>query len=157
MRIGVVSMACSTAAPGSPLWIQYGCGPAGAESPGPCPAGYQLDDTGQICLPIGAVETIGGGNATIPPCLPAGSQGPLQPGQTYCPVPLPKDFPPSQGFCSPGTALYQNSICLPLTSPAWNQIPVRTVKPSIIPGIPDWALYSTVGVLALVVLMGGRR
>lgn len=156
MRIGVLGVAVSsggtiggsTIGPGSPL----------ATLPGPCPSGYQLDDTGQVCLPTGAIENIGGSSLGVstPPCIPQGSVGPLQPGQTFCPAPLPPGTPVSQGFCPPGTGLFQESVCIPLNSPLWNQIPV-TVPTQLISGISNNLLYAAGGLLLVFMFMGGRR
>lgn len=152
MRIGVLGASVSqggtiggaTIGPGSTIGV----------TPGPCPTGYQLDDTGQICLPVGAIETTGG--ETIPPCIPKGSMGPLATGQTYCPEPLPPNTPASEGYCPAGTGLFQNSVCIPLSSPMWNQIPVTAPK-QLISGIDNNLLYAAGGLLLVFVLMGGRR
>ncbi len=152
MRIGVLGASVSSGG-------TIGGATVGPDStlnmtPGPCPAGYQLDDTGQVCLPTGAIENIDG--SSTPSCIPQGSMGPLAPGQTFCPAPVPSSSLPSQGYCPAGTALYQNSVCLPLTSPQWNQVPVTPVS-QIIPGIDNNLLYAAGGVLLVMLLMGGHR
>lgn len=151
MRIGVLGDSVSSG--GTIGGATIGPGSVLANPPGPCPAGYQLDDTGQICLPTGAVETIGG-DGTVPPCIPQGSMGPLATGQTYCPVPTPPGSAPQAGNCPPGTGLYQNSVCLPLTSPQWNQVPVP-VSTQLISGIDNSVLYAAGGILLLMLFVGG--
>lgn len=153
MRIGVLGVAVSSG--GTIGGATIGPGSTIGVTPGPCPPGYQLDDTGQVCLPVGAIENVGGGGST-PPCIPQGSMGPLAPGQTFCPAPLPPSTPASQGYCSPGTGLYQNAVCIPLTSPLWNQVPV--IPPAqLISGIDNSYLYIAGGVLLLMMMMGGHR
>ena len=154
MRIGVLGASVSSG--GTIGGSTIGPGSTLATLPGPCPPGYQIDDTGQICLPVGAIENIGGGVPTsTPPCIPSGSMGPLAVGQTYCPKPLPPGTTASQGFCPPGTDLYQNSVCIPLTSPLWNQVPVPPVAVTLIPGVPDWVLYTVGGLMLFTALRGG--
>jgi len=84
---------------------------------------------------------------------------PLPP--TMNPAPYPTSIPsptlPSPTTACPnGMTLFNNAVCLPNASPAVQQQQQPTTS-QIIPGVPNWMIYGIGGVLALMLLRGGKR
>lgn len=91
-------------------------------------------------------------------CLPV----PMTAPPVYAPQPLPPVSIPAQTYPSPaaacpnGMTLYDNAVCLPDSSPTIQQQTRSAVSSTIIPGVPNWMLYSIGGVMALMLFKGRR-
>lgn len=125
-RVGMEGIGVSVSDGGTIGGATTGSGPSGVLTTNPCPTGYQLDPTGQVCIPLGS-DWVGTVQSTgTLPCLPPGTMGPPAQGQEYC-------VTPASG--SDGTT---------------------TPTSSLIAGIPNTALYVAGGILAAMLFLGKR-
>lgn len=130
-----------------------------------CPTGFFLDPSGAVCLPI-TPESVaantptdsgdGVDNNPVPtPSLPPITSSPAP--YTGLPISLPVTFAPGGVTPTPGVGL-----SVPVTCPAGYVNSGGACVPSstttMIPGIPNVAIYAGLGILALMMFQkGGRR
>ena len=115
-----------------------------------CPDGYDLSTEMGTCLPVGTINKV--------PLV-----GMPTDAVDYYPN-YATEYNAATGgtgdtLCPAGFTLYQG-VCIPINSPTAVKANNTPVSTSLIPGVPDWALYGVGGVLALMMVMqmakGGR-
>lgn len=132
-----------------------------------CPTGFFLDPSGAVCLPINSQSTVGlldpnglpydlGG----PVLAPAGSiptitgSNPVSPG-VGLPISLPPVFLPPGVNAAPGVGLSTPVAC-PSGFKASGGVCVPDPTQPIIPGVPNWILFTGLGAIAILMLVPGR-
>ena len=161
MRIGVLSAVpevCAAISPSSPDYVTYGCGPSPVGTVsipgyiGPAP----VAPVGQSPGPTGTTYGVNaaGDSVICPPGYPFDET--IKDCKGY--VGSPADVAASQlqasiDICQSGGGTWDmgNGVCVP--------VPVIDAT-QLIPGVPNWALYTVGGFLGYMLLMntmGGRR
>lgn len=126
-----------------------------------CPTGFFLDPEGAVCLPI-TPETTGNlpdvpTDVTLPP-PPTPSLPPITSGPVYTglPLSLPPVFAPTGVTATPGVGLSVPVSC-PTGYVQSGGVCVPSSPTTLIPGIPNWAIYGGIGFLALMAMSGMSR
>ena len=151
----------------------FGIGRVGSGLGDDCPTGFFLDPSGAVCLPITAESTSNLPTDSLPPdftlpppptpslppvtSTPAPYTGPWVPGSL--PFSLPSVFAPTGVTATPGVGLSVPVAC-PTGYVQSGGVCVPSSTTTMIPGVPNWAIYGGLGVLALVMIMSqgkGRR
>ena len=145
----------------------FGIGRVGSGLGDDCPTGFFLDPSGAVCLPITAESTSNLPTDPLPPdfTLPL-PPTPSLPPVTSTPAPytglpfsLPSVFAPTGVTTASGVGLSVPVVC-PTGYVQSGGVCVLSSTTTMIPGVPNWAIYGGLGALALVMMMSqgkGRR
>lgn len=118
-----------------------------------CPTGFEYSEYAQICLPAES-------NVYVDP----GVVSPKPPVGVYINdllnlIPKTTSQPATVGYtggsvCPTGFTLL-DGVCLPSNSPV--VLSQQQKSAGIIPGVPNWAVYGGIGLIAFMALMKGKR